>query len=634
MSPERLSEILLLMRGVRVAVCGDFCLDAYWIMDERGSEISVETGLQAQAVGRHYYSPGGAGNVVANLAALQPAALRVIGVLGDDIHGRELRGQLEALGADTSGLIVQVDEFDTYTYLKRISEGREEPRMDFGVYNRRSEASDRQILSNLRNALERTDVLIFNQQVRGSIVREEFFDEVNSLFADFDDKIILLDSRHCNPRFRGVYRKTNDREIAALCGVDLPSGQSPSVADLKEYGRTVYEAGGKPVLVTCGDRGILSFGETGTHLSPGLHLTAALDTVGAGDTVIAALGLCLGGGIAPAESAEVANLAAAVTVQKLYTTGTASAEEIRAIGRDPDYVYLPDLADDPRQAGYFGDSEIEICDPQVMDKLGHIRFAVFDHDGTISTLRHGWEEVMEPVMVTAILGDRYADAETDDYRRVVERVRGYIDKTTGVQTYYQMEGLAKMVREFGFVPEGHILDAWDYKDIYNEALMERVEERINRLKAGELDAEDFAIKGAVGFLEKLRERGVKLCLASGTDVEDVQREAELLGYAGLFDGGIFGARRDLSKFSKKMIVEGIIREHGLRGPELAVFGDGPVEMRECRKAGGIAVGIAGNEMQRFGLCATKRSRLIRAGAHILAPDFAQGQRLMRLLFGE
>jgi rfaE bifunctional protein kinase chain/domain len=327
-SPGRLTEILDAMRRVRIAVCGDFCLDAYWIMDARGSEVSVETGLQARAVGRHYYSPGGAGNVVANLASLQPAALRVIGVLGDDLHGRELRAQLDALGADTSGLIVQPEDFDTYTYLKRISDGAEEPRLDFGVFNRRSEASDRQMLAHLRDALERSDVLIFNQQVRGSIAREEFFEEVNRLFAGFADKIILLDSRHFNRRFRGVYRKTNDVEIAGLCGVELPAGHNPSIAELTGYGRSVYEREGRPVFVTCGDRGILAFDATGERLLPGLHLTGPLDPVGAGDTVISALGLCLGAGIAPAEAAEVANLAAAVTVQKLYTTGTAG-------GRNP-----------------------------------------------------------------------------------------------------------------------------------------------------------------------------------------------------------------------------------------------------------------------------------------------------------
>ncbi|MFN3379379.1 MAG: PfkB family carbohydrate kinase, partial [Runella zeae] len=119
MDPHQISSILEKIKNVKVAVYGDFCLDAYWIMDTRKSEVSIETGLQAEAVEKHYYSPGGAANVVANLAALTPAQLKVIGVVGDDIYGRELTAQLQQLGADTSSLIIQKEHFQTYSYLKR-----------------------------------------------------------------------------------------------------------------------------------------------------------------------------------------------------------------------------------------------------------------------------------------------------------------------------------------------------------------------------------------------------------------------------------------------------------------------------------------------------------------------------------
>ena len=98
MKQDRITEILEKISKVSMAVYGDFCLDAYWLMDPEGSEVSVETGLKAEAVQQHAYSPGGAGNIVANLAALKPAAIKAIGVMGPDIHGRELLAQLRALG--------------------------------------------------------------------------------------------------------------------------------------------------------------------------------------------------------------------------------------------------------------------------------------------------------------------------------------------------------------------------------------------------------------------------------------------------------------------------------------------------------------------------------------------------------
>jgi hypothetical protein len=82
--------------------------------------------------------------------------------------------------------------------------------------------------------------------------------------------------------------------------------------------------------------------------------------------------------------------------------------------------------------------------------------------GRLLVLREGWEKIMEPVMVKAILGARYTTADESLYHQVVGRVRDFIDKSTGIQTLVQMLGLVRMVRELGCVPEGEILDefAW------------------------------------------------------------------------------------------------------------------------------------------------------------------------------
>ena len=79
-------------------------------------------------------------------------------------------------------------------------------------------------------------------------------------------------------------------------------------------------------------------------------------------------------------------------------------------------------------------------------------------------------------------------------------------------------------------------------------------------------------------------------------------------------------------------MEKIIHEHKLKGNELVVFGDGPVEMRECCRCGGTGVGIASNEIRRYGMDLEKRSRVVKAGAQILVSDFSQYKRLLKLLF--
>ncbi len=630
MKEERIREVLGLIGQVTVAVYGDFCLDAYWLLDPRGSERSAETGLPARAVGRHYYSLGGASNVVANLAALEPAAISVIGVIGDDIFGRELTRQMHALGVDTSYLIVQSRDFDTVTFGKPYLEGNEQPRIDFGFFNKRSRQTDHILLQGMRKALLSTDVLIVNQQVPGSIRNAEFLDQANQLFDEFAHKVVLLDTRHYGHSFRNIYRKTNELEAARLTGMDVDINDVVTLSDVRRCAHELYAQFSKPVFLTRGRLGIVTADESGLHEIPGIQLLKKLDPVGAGDTVTSALALCLGAGLRPAEAAEFANFAAAVTVQKLFQTGTASGAEILEIGPDADYIYQPELALNARQARYFGDSEIEVCYPAI--PTGRIRHAVFDHDGTISTLRQGWEQIMAPVMIKAILGDRYQTADETLYHKVENRVVDYIDKSTGIETILQMEALVEMVTEFGIVPAERILDKFGYKGIYNEALMELVSRRIRKLERSELDISDYAIKGSVEFLGSLRERRVTLYLASGTDHEDVIAEAKALGYAGLFDGGIYGALRDRANYSKKMVIDRIMKEHSLEGPELVVFGDGPVEMRESRKREGIAVGIASDEIRRHGLSPEKRTRLIKAGAHIVAPDFSQHDRLLDLLF--
>ena len=76
--------------SVRIAVIGDFCLDAYWFIDEAMSEISIETNEVTRPVAKQRYSLGGAGNVTNNLAAMGIRDIRAFGVIGTDPFGAEM----------------------------------------------------------------------------------------------------------------------------------------------------------------------------------------------------------------------------------------------------------------------------------------------------------------------------------------------------------------------------------------------------------------------------------------------------------------------------------------------------------------------------------------------------------------
>jgi hypothetical protein len=104
-----------------------------------------------------------------------------------------------------------------------------------------------------------------------------------------------------------------------------------------------------------------------------------------------------------------------------------------------------------------------------------------------------------------------------------------------------------------------------------------------------------------------------------------------MGYADLFEGRIFGSVGDIKADAKKMVLDRIVEENNLAGHQFTTFGDGPVEMRETQKVGGLCVGVASDELRRFGWNMAKRTRLIRAGASLLVPDFSQMPALLKVL---
>lgn len=624
-----LEQALATFPKVRVAVFGDFCLDAYWVLEPESTELSIETGLPVWRVEKQRYSLGGAGNVVANLIDLGVGRVQAIGMVGSDLFGGELLRRLASVGVNIDGMIVD-ESWQTMVYAKPCREAKEESRIDFGGMNALTPKTLDLIIELLDRAAAENDVVVLNQQVPQGISSEAAIERFNAVIATHRRTQFVVDARHRPELYRGAVLKLNAREAARLASkFGHIIEDFASTNNVMGLARCISGRSGKAVFVTRGESGIIAANGEIIHDVPGIQVLAKTDTVGAGDTVVAAIAASLGGGQTPLIAAKLANIAAMITVQKLQTTGTAKPAEMRSIGAEPDYVFSPELADTPHLARYLDGTEIEVIGELPKDL--QIQHCIFDHDGTLSTLREGWEKIMEPMMVRAILGPRFPIADWALFERVTQEVREFIDRTTGIQTLAQMKGLADMVRRAGFTAESDLLDEHGYKRIFNRDLIEMVQGRIEKLQKGELDPWDFQVKNATELLQELHRRGIKLYLASGTDESDVIAEAEAMGYADLFEGRIFGAVGDIKVEAKRMVLERIIREHDLGGHQFATFGDGPVEMRETRKRGGLCIGVASDEMRRFGWNQTKRRRLIRAGAVLIVPDFSQISDLLQAM---
>ena len=492
-------------------------------------------------------------------------------------------------------------------------------------------------MSLMEQALGKSQALIFNQQIPNTLGDNSFIEKFNRVFEDNSGKIILVDSRHYVGVFKNVYLKMNEKEALETAGGGntknaLPGDDYFNIDNLKMLAKKIYARSRRPLFITRGERGMLAFDGMDYYAIPGIEISGEKDTVGAGDTITGALTLCLASGAGIKDSSEFANIAASVTIRKLFMTGYVTVQEMVDSSESLNYVYRPELAEDIRRARFIEGSEIEVCDTDARLPIKDIKYVIFDNDGTISTLRQGWEEVMEKTMIEAILGRHYGEVEFDLFNSVRKEVVKYIDSTTGIQTILQMEGLIELVKRFGVVSRKEMLDKFGYKKIYLGELMKTVGQRIKKVQANELDMEDFLIAGSIKFLGKLRDSGRKLYLASGTDAADTLNECSIMGYKEYFNSNIYGALDDINKFSKKKLIADIISINNLKGGELLVIGDGPVEIREGRRAGAVTIGVASDEEKRFGLNPKKRERLVKAGAHFIIPDFSQFDKLFKILF--
>ncbi len=253
------------------------------------------------------------------------------------------------------------------------------------------------------------------------------------------------------------------------------------------------------------------------------------------------------------------------------------------------------------------------------------RHVLFDFDGTLSLIREGWINVMVPMMVETLA----ATGTGESSRTLTGLAREFVMELTGKQTIYQMIRLAEEVRKRGGTPQEPIV----YKQVYHDRLMERIADRREVLRSGRASPEDMLVPDSRPLLDELRQRGVALYVASGTDEHYVMEEVRLLGLDEYFGAHVYGARDDYRTFSKAMVIDRILKENRVPGAQLLGFGDGYVEIQNIKAAGGVAVAVASDEARRSGKPdAWKRERLIGAGADVVIPDYQDYRPLLAYLW--
>ena len=322
------SELLEAIRQVRVLVAGDVCLDRWCVYDPALALASAETGIPRTAVVSTEVTPGAAGTVANNLAALGARA-GVLGIAGDDGFGFELSHALEARGI-SADLLLRAPGIPTFTYTKLLNAatGEEDlPRIDFLNTRPLPAEIETELLRRLEQGAAGCDVLIVSDQAeidRGGVVTPAMREAVARIAAANPRLVVWVDSRARAEHFRGAIVKPNQQEaeaasIRALGRVDYPA--------LRRHLQAPF------LVVTHGGAGALLVGEGEPRWIPTRRVERPVDICGAGDSFSAGAALALRV-TGDAEAAlRFGNLVASITIRK-KGTGTASPEEVYRAAAD------------------------------------------------------------------------------------------------------------------------------------------------------------------------------------------------------------------------------------------------------------------------------------------------------------
>ncbi|MDB5862537.1 MAG: rfaE bifunctional protein [Betaproteobacteria bacterium] len=288
----------------RVLVVGDVMLDRYWFGEV--GRISPEAPVPIVKVDRVEERPGGAANVARNAVALG-AEVSLLSVVGRDEAGATLRRLLKR---DRVAALLQTDPgLHTTIKLRVIGRQQQLVRIDF-----ETPPSHEALASKLREfqrLLRGADAVILSDYGKGGLTHI-----VNMIRMARDaGKPVLVDPKGDDySRYRGATLITPNRsEFKEVAGSWKSESELTRKANVLM--RTLKV---RALLVTRSEEGMTLY-QPGSRLHVAAQAREVFDVSGAGDTVIATLGVMLARGAGLEEAVRLANRAAGIVVGKFGT---------------------------------------------------------------------------------------------------------------------------------------------------------------------------------------------------------------------------------------------------------------------------------------------------------------------------
>ncbi len=319
LSSETLDSLVDRFSGVRVLVVGDLMLDRY--ISGAVERISPEAPVPVVRVEKESWAVGGAANVAANVAALG-ATCRVVGCVGQDSAGQQLRQELESLGVRTEGL-VRTDERPTTVKTRILARRQQVVRFDHETETDVSEGLAGALADTIRDLASESDVLIMEDYNKGVLV-ETVIRAVMDRAQDAGLPTVVDPKRRNFFSFAGTtVFKPNAKELADALGEFL----HPDDPEWMERTRARLRC--ENLLLTLGEAGMALQTSEGKSVRVPTAARAIYDVSGAGDTVTAVMAVALAAGAEAPEAAIMANHAAAIEVGKAGVATVSPAEIIK-----------------------------------------------------------------------------------------------------------------------------------------------------------------------------------------------------------------------------------------------------------------------------------------------------------------
>ncbi|MBC8324507.1 MAG: haloacid dehalogenase-like hydrolase [Verrucomicrobia subdivision 3 bacterium] len=250
---------------------------------------------------------------------------------------------------------------------------------------------------------------------------------------------------------------------------------------------------------------------------------------------------------------------------------------------------------------------------------------VFDFDGTLSWLRHGWTEVAQTVLTPRFPlreGETIDDIRTHLFHEMI-RFNG---RPTPLFT---TEMAAQIQQRGGQAQADELLES------FLEPLHANAHARYAKLRDGTATRDDYIIHGGRALLELLAARGLAIIILSGNPHDQINTEAEMLGLTPFCKGHVYG-HTDADHFTKQKVLEKLMAEESFTGDNFVMFGDGAAEIEATRNLGGLAIAVCSDEHENGSgrVDEHKRTVLIESGADAIIADYRNPGTLLQTILGE